>query len=370
MKKLFKFLLIALIPLSFTSCELHYKAVGKFDDYNEVFVGDVVHDPLVGGASFNVEAVNSKIKCEGYGRRPDYMPFSLGCAGQRGRGDATCSDGRKVTMEWVATSCSTGYGKGVTADGVNFKFAFGMNEELANKELEKLQASSQDQPSLPVYNPKQMRREKGFATGSGFFVTNNGLLITNYHVIDGAKEIVAINTITNEEYKAQLLQSDPTNDVAILKVDAQTKAVPISSRFGISKGDEVFTLGYPLVQLQGQEQKATFGRVNALTGLKDDIRLAQIDVPIQPGNSGGPLFNDRGEVVGVTSATLDQFVTLKASGVLPQNVNFAVKVDYIIPALRMVTKDYDLYLDTKPQKQEFSKLVNKLESSVVLIVAK
>lgn len=88
------------------------------------------------------------------------------------------------------------------------------------------------------------------------------------------------------------------------------------------------------------------------------------------GSPGGPLFNNRGEVVGVTTATLNQLTTLKASGSLPQNVNFAVKIDYVIPAIRMVTKDQPLNFNLASQAQEFSKLVSKLESSVVLIVAK
>ena len=363
-------LLLTVTCFSLSGCELEYKAVGRFDDYDEAFIGTVKADPLVGGAVFHIEQVNSKIACDGEAGQPDYIPFSLGCAGQRGHGDATCTDGRKIQFKWTATSCNTGYGKGTSQDGINFQFAFGQSEELANQELEKLTALGKDKPALPVYNPKQVRKEKGYATGSGFFVSSNGILITNFHVIDGSKDITVIDTIGKHEYKAELLQADPSNDIAVLKIDAITKPVPISSRFSTLKGEEVFTLGYPLVQIQGQEQKATFGRVNALTGLQDDIRYAQIDVPIQPGNSGGPLFNSHGEVVGVTSATLNQLVALRASGSLPQNVNFAVKVDYIIPALRMTTQDGNLLIDSNPQKQDFPILVSKLESSVVLIVAK
>jgi len=96
----------------------------------------------------------------------------------------------------------------------------------------------------------------------------------------------------------------------------------------------------------------------------------QIDIPIQHGNSGSPLINMNGQVIGVITATLDQFVTLKASGTLPQNVNYALKFDYVIPLLRH-------YLSEKPIKQivsEESKKVTDLiklaEPSVVLIIAK
>jgi len=98
-------------------------------------------------------------------------------------------------------------------------------------------------------------------------------------------------------------------------------------------------LGYPLITIQGQEQKATFGKVNALSGIQDDIRFLQIDVPIQPSNSGGPLIDRKVRVIGVTNATLDVLNTLKESGSLPQNVNYAVKSDYIILLIITYTKD-------------------------------
>lgn len=369
MKKILK---LSLLPftLLLSGCEIESKALVKFDDYNEVFVGQVKSNVLTGGAVFNTEAVNTKVTCEGHADKPDYIPFSLGCAGQKGGGEATCSDGRTAKFRWEATSCKSGFGVGYTQDGIKFHLAFGLTDEIANAELNKILSGSKDKADIPVYNPQQVRKEKGYATGTGFFVTNDGLIVTNFHVIEESKDITVIDTINNKEYKAVVVQSDPSNDIAILKIDAQSTQVPLSDRFNTLKGDEVFTLGYPLVSIQGQEQKATFGHVNSLSGIKGDIRYAQIDVPIQPGNSGGPLFNNKGEVVGVTSATLNQLNTLKASGAIPQNVNFAVKVDYVLPALRMAMKDRPLNLNPASQSQEFSKLVSKLESSVVLIVAK
>lgn len=356
--------------LAISGCVIESKALVKFDDYNEVFVGQVKHNIATGGAIFNTEAVNTKVTCNGVADKPDYLPFSLGCAGQSGSGEATCSDGRTAKFRWEATSCKSGFGKGFTQDGIKFQLAFGLTDELARDELNKILSESKEKADFPVYNPQQVRREKGYATGTGFYVTSDGLIVTNFHVINESKDITVIDTINSKEYKAVVVQSDPSNDIAIIKVDIPSVPVTLSDRFNTMKGDEVFTLGYPLVSIQGQEQKATFGRVNSLSGIKGDIRYAQIDVPIQPGNSGGPLFNNKGEVVAVTSATLNQLNTLKASGAIPQNVNFAVKVDYVLPALRMAMKDKPLSLNSASQSQEFSKLVSKLESSVVLIVAK
>ncbi len=281
-----------------------------------------------------------------------------------------CSDGRRVVLEWIATSCTTGHGEGIDNHGATFHFVFGLDEATAERELSQLAKSVANKPELPVYNPKEHRKEKGFSTGTGFFVTNDGILATNYHVIEGAKEITIINPLEKKEFIASILAVDPVNDVAILKIDAQTTAVHLAGFCNVVKGDEVLTLGYPLVTIQGQEQKATFGRVNALSGVKDDLRLLQIDVPIQPGNSGGPLLNRRGEVVGVVSATLDQINALRASGALPQNVNFAVKIDYILPAIKTAMKDRFPATATPASNLEMAKIVALRESSVVLVVAK
>ncbi len=114
------------------------------------------------------------------------------------------------------------------------------------------------------------------------------------------------------------LQRDPTrdNDVALLRVEGFiTSSLPVRPTTELRKGDDVIALGYPLVSIQGQEQKATFGRVNALSGATGDDRFLQIDAPIQPGNSGGPLLDAHGNVIGIVTATLNQLETFRAAGV-------------------------------------------------------
>lgn len=352
------------------SCSIKYKVVGSFDDYNEVIVGDIDHNLLAGHSRIVAVGKNSKIRCEGDSYVTYIPPLSFGCAGQRGKAPMRCSDGRRLDVDWVATSCTTGRGDGRDQKGAMFQFVFGLDEATAEREFSKLSQEVSGKPDIPVYRPKEYRKEKGFSSGTGFFVTTDGILITNYHVIDGANEIIVIDPLAKKEFIASILTVDSANDVAVLKISAQTIAAPLAQFFNVAKGEEVLTLGYPLIALQGQEQKATFGRVNALSGLQDDLRFVQIDVPVQPGNSGGPLINNRGEVVGVVTATLDQIITLHASGALPQNVNFAVKIDYILPALRSALKGQVPEFKAASTNLEMAKLVSLRESSVVLVVAK
>lgn len=149
-----------------------------------------------------------------------------------------------------------------------------------------------------------------------------------------------------------------------------TKSLPILEKHNIAKGDEVFTLGYPLIQIQGQEQKASFGRINSLTGIKGDIRFFQIDIPVQPGNSGGPLINTKGQVAGVVTATLDQLITLKMSGHIPQNVNYAVKSDYLLPLIRHTLGNNWSPMTHQQSKKDMSELIKMTEQSIVLNIAK
>ncbi|MBX9961276.1 MAG: S1C family serine protease, partial [Burkholderiaceae bacterium] len=171
------------------------------------------------------------------------------------------------------------------------------------------------------------------SSGTGFFVSRDGYLITNHHVVAGATEI-EITMNDGRKLPATVVSSDSSNDVALLKVDAKTTPLAIVSTTNVKKGMEVFTLGFPVVGIQGQEQKATYGRINALSGIQGDIRFFQIDVPIQPGNSGGPLITDEGQIIGIVTASLNQINVLKATGTLPQNVNYAVKSEYIAPLLQ------------------------------------
>jgi TPR repeat protein len=161
-------------------------------------------------------------------------------------------------------------------------------------------------------------------TGTAFFVSENGMAVTNHHVIKDCERFVLFDPQVGWTAEAHVVDVDAANDLVLLQADVKSKPLPVTERFALKRGEDVLTLGYPSPGVQGARQKATFGRLNADSGSGDDIRHVQVDVPVQPGNSGGPLLNAKGEVVGVINARLQGGF---------QNVSYAVKVDYLRPLL-------------------------------------
>ena len=160
------------------------------------------------------------------------------------------------------------------------------------------------------------------ASGSGFFVSADGYLVTNNHVVKGARR-VKVEMGTNI-YPASVVSVNTDDDLALLKVDGHFTPLHISKE-DVQLGDSVFTIGFPDIDLQGTQPKYTDGKISSLSGLKDDPNEYQISVPVQPGNSGGPLADTAGNVRGVVVARLNDFAALRSMGSLPQNVNYAVK---------------------------------------------
>jgi S1-C subfamily serine protease len=347
-----------------SGCSVTHKTVGSFDDYNEVFVGDVVSNLANGTGVIEAEIKNSKIRCTGTSRTTYAPPFSFNCAGQRGEARMTCTDGRVMTVDWQTKSCAVGFGEGRDQNGATFRFVFGLDEKTAMDELVRQKSLVAKKPDLPIYRPQETRREKGFATGTGFFVSADGHLLTNFHVIENAKSVKVF--FKGKELDGKVLRVDRAGDVALVKVETVSKPLSIAPSSILRRGDEIFTLGYPLIALQGQEQKASFGRVNALSGVGDDSRFLQMDASIQPGNSGGPLFDKSGRVVGIVTATLSALATLRSSGALPQNVNYAMKSEYATPLLEGLNK----HATPPASNTSLPDVISTVEDSVVLIISR
>ena len=165
----------------------------------------------------------------------------------------------------------------------------------------------------------------GVATGTGFFISTDGYLLTNEHVITDSRELHVI--FDEEPILATEVYRDSELDIALLKVEATTPSLPIDLTIP-RKGEEVAVIGYPSVHLLGNEVKATFGHINSLSGPQNTPIFLQFSAATQPGNSGSPLINSKGSVVGLVTASLNQVSALEQTGSLAQNVNFALKTEF------------------------------------------
>lgn len=162
--------------------------------------------------------------------------------------------------------------------------------------------------------------EEPKSSGTGFAVSSDGWLLTNAHVVEGCQRI---------EVKGVGDASDPridaTNDLALLKVAAKAPISPLIFRRAQTRlGEDIVAIGFPLAGLLSDSIKVTTGNVNALAGLHNDTRHLQISTPIQPGNSGGPVIDRDGYLLGITTATLSKEAADRI-GVPSQNVNFAIR---------------------------------------------
>jgi uncharacterized protein len=204
-------------------------------------------------------------------------------------------------------------------------------------------------------------------SGTGFFVADDGVILTAAHVVKNAKKILVF-TDQGLKIEARLIKVDTANDIALLKCDGRQQPAPTRPSQGIKLGQSVFTIGFPNLDLQGSSPKMTKGEISSLSGFRDDPRQWQISVPVQPGNSGGPLFDEAGNVVGIVLSKLDAIKAAKTSGDIPQNVNYALKSAYILPMLESCGVKPTPARSHSPQEKTES-VVERAHGSVVLILA-
>jgi S1-C subfamily serine protease len=219
-------------------------------------------------------------------------------------------------------------------------------------------------------------------TGTGFFITDDGYLISNYHVIKDAAKVRLRTGVGLLE--ASVVKVDAVNDLALIKADIvpapppgfildkgePTKfvALPIAASRTVKLGATVATVGFPDTGLQGFSPKLAKGEIGSLAGIQDDPRYFQISVPVQPGNSGGALVDAHGNVVGIVAAKLDASAALAATGALPENVNYAVKSSLLLSFLESVP-DVDAKLKEPNTKDEaFEDVVKSAQDAAVLVL--
>ena len=183
--------------------------------------------------------------------------------------------------------------------------------------------------STTVSVPGYFGQTTGSSSGSGFILSEDGYVITNYHVIEGASAVSVI-THGGDSYAAKVIGHDSNNDVAILKVEAQgLPAVTMGSSGNLIIGDMVVAIGNPLGELASTQTVgyvSGIGREVSTDGLTS-ISMIQTDAAINPGNSGGPLFNMKGEVIGITTAKYSGTTT---SGASIEGIGFAIPIDDVV----------------------------------------
>lgn len=210
-----------------------------------------------------------------------------------------------------------------------------------------------------ITNPSQNQEW----SGSGFAL-KDGYIVTNYHVVEGAKsiQIQGIKGDFSTKYNAEIIATDKFNDLALLKVSDSNfngfGTIPYNVKTSVSDvGEDIFVLGYPLTSTMGDEIKLTTGVISSKTGFQGDVSLYQISAPIQPGNSGGPLFDNKGNLVGIVNA--------KHTGA--ENVGYAIKTSYLRNLIESSISTN--ILPTNPQTATLSlpEKVKKLKNFVFMI---
>lgn len=187
-------------------------------------------------------------------------------------------------------------------------------------------------PVPPVSQPPQERaaappEEGKISTGTGFFISSQGHLVSNAHVVKGCSR-AQVRYGLSEFQDASIVARDASNDLAILKTDIRPQAVA-ALRPGVRVGENIAAYGFPLSGLLSSGGNFTVGNVSAISGMRDDTRFIQISAAVQPGNSGGPVLDQSGNVVGVVVSKLDVIKLADITSDIAQNVNFAIKTSVL-----------------------------------------
>lgn len=208
--------------------------------------------------------------------------------------------------------------------GAYVKLSIGLNEFFSKEEGWSLTNYEEGNDSYTTSKPKKGDKVQG----TGFAISEEGYIVTNYHVVENGKKIkiLGVNGNMDQELEAKVIVVDKEADLAILKVNKNIGTLPYSlkTKEAIS-GKKVYTLGYPKQNILGNNIKITEGLINSTSGLRDDNKVYQISAPVTNGNSGGPLFDNYGNIIGVVSSGYRDSTS--------DLINYAVKSNNITPLL-------------------------------------
>jgi S1-C subfamily serine protease len=326
----------------------------------------------------------------------DVAEFNLGNSYNFGRG---VTQNYSEAVKWYRKAAAQGFaqaqynlgahygdGKGVTQNDLeayiwsSLAAAQGIQEAPHNRDLFASRMSREEiiegQRRAAAFAPQKetpSASSNNFATqanptvvGTGFFITDDGYLISNYHVIKDAKKVRLVTSAGTVD--AKVVHADAANDLALLKADEKCSPLPIAASRSAHLGGTVATIGFPDPSLQGFSPKLAKGEIASLSGASDDPRYFQISVPVQPGNSGGALVDERGNVIGVVSAKLDASVALAASGALPENVNYAIKSSFLLSFLESMPGVQAKLKIPNSADEKFEDVVKAAQDAAVLVL--
>ncbi len=251
-----------------------------------------------------------------------------------------------------------------TGTGSSIGYKVAANSTIKIKEL--MVTRKIDAPFVSAdIDAKTMKNKAWKSTGSGFVVSTDGYIVTNHHVVDGANEI-EVDLVRDGNvisYQCEVILKDEKSDLAVIKIKDETfinfKSIPYTIQTKLEEvGTNVYALGYPFaMSTLGNELKYTEGSINARTGMDGNILAYQVSAPVQPGNSGGPLLDYDGNVIGVINSKL----------FYADNVAFAVKANYILNLLYLLPKYPDYPVTTTLKGKSASDQVTILREYVPLI---
>jgi len=224
-------------------------------------------------------------------------------------------------------------------------------------------------PKLDSKN-KRVKNGEWAGNGSGIIISKSGYIITNHHVIDDADDIEVEFILDDEvqKFNAEIVQSDKVNDLAIIKiVDVNfdgVKELPYNFKTRSSDvGTKVYAFGYPMaLSIMGKEIKVTDGIISSKTGFDGDITTYQISAAIQGGNSGGPLFDDKGNFIGINAAKLNVKIA--------DNVGYSIKTSYVLNLIDILPKSIALPSNKKLASLPLTEQIKEITKYVVLIKVK
>ncbi|MCS5609154.1 MAG: trypsin-like peptidase domain-containing protein, partial [Candidatus Poribacteria bacterium] len=259
-----------------------------------------------------------------------------------GQGTYTFADGRKDVGEFKDGKF---HGQGIRyhADGTVYQEGIFENGKFLY--------ARKTSPTVTAKKRPHSDNEKTIpaASGTGFAVSTSGHVVTNYHVIEGCSDVKIHHK--GNVIPSTVVTHDPINDLALLKGNFRPGSIFTLSRKNPQLMQEIFVAGYPFGNKINTSVKVTKGIVSSLTGIGNNISNIQIDAALQPGNSGGPIFNDEGNVVAVAVAKLDLKTVVKKWGVIPENTNFGIKSNVVVNLLESNNVDLE-----EPRSSTISKI--------------